>query len=152
MRFVRDDLQHPQVLALLEEHLRSSRSHSPPESVHALDVESLRGPGIAFWTAWDGEDLLGCGALKRLDAQHVELKSMRTAYAHQRKGVARAILTHLLAEAQANGFARMSLETGTPDAFAAARALYRDVGFEECDPFEGYVLDPYSVFMTRQLQ
>jgi putative acetyltransferase len=151
MRFVRDDLQHPKVLALLEEHLRSSRSHSPPESVHALDVESLRGPGIAFWVAWDGEDLLGCSALKRLDAQHVELKSMRTSYAHQRKGVARAMLTHLLTEAKASGFERMSLETGTPDAFSAARALYRDMGFEECGPFAGYVLDPYSVFMTRQL-
>jgi len=151
MRFVVGELDHPQVLELLEEHLRSSRLHSPPESVHALDVQSLRHPEIAFWTVWEGDELLGCGAFRRLDASHAELKSMRTAYAHQRKGVGRAMLEHLLAEAIAGGFVRISLETGSPDAFAPARALYRDMGFDECGPFTGYVPDAYSVFMTRTL-
>lgn len=151
MRFVLGELNHPQVLELLEEHVRSSRLHSPPESVHALDVQSLRHPDIAFWTVWDGDELLGCGALRRLDADHAELKSMRTAYAHQRKGVGRAMLEHLLAEAQESGVARISLETGSPDAFAPARSLYRDMGFDECGPFAGYVPDAYSVFMTKSL-
>jgi putative acetyltransferase len=144
-------LDHPDVCRLLQDHLRSAALHSPPESVHALDIEALRGRGITFWTAWQDTELLGCGALKQLDAHHVEIKSMRTVTRHQRKGVAAGILRHLLAEATRRGYRRVSLETGSMDAFAPARNLYARFGFETCGPFDGYVEDPYSVFMTREL-
>ena len=113
-----DDLRGPEIQALLQEHLRNMALHSPPESVHALDINALRKPGITFWTAWNNADLLGCGALKLLDAQraddapHAEIKSMRTAAAHLRKGVARALLSHIIGVARQRGYARLSLETG----------------------------------------
>ena len=146
-----DDLQGAPIQALLREHLASMHEHSPPESVHALDLEALRHPSITFWTAWDGDDLLGCGALKQLDGTHAELKSMRTASTHLRKGVARAMLRHILSEAQTRGLQRISLETGTPAPFIAAQKLYADEGFVECGPFADYALDPYSLFMTKAL-
>jgi putative acetyltransferase len=151
MRIQLDDLRGPEVHALLDEHLRGMHALSPPESVHALDLDGLRQPHIRFWTAWDGADLLGCGALKLLDAQHAEIKSMRTATQHLRKGVARALLAHILEQAQALGVQRLSLETGPVPGFAAAHRLYQDFGFQECGPFAGYTLDPHSVFMTRLL-
>jgi putative acetyltransferase len=125
--------------------------HSPPESVHALDLEALRRPEITFWTAWQAGELLGCGALKALDAAHGEIKSMRTAKRHLRKGVAAALMRHILREARERGYRRLSLETGSPDAFLPARAMYERFGFEECGPFGDYVEDPYSVFMTIAL-
>ena len=146
-----DDLSGPQIRALLDEHLQSMYSLSPPESVHALDLEALRAPGISFWTVWSGDALLGCGALKALDARHGEIKSMRTAAVHRRNGVAQAMLQHSLAEAAKRGYARLSLETGTQADFEPARRLYRKFGFEECPPFADYVEDPNSVFMTRAL-
>ena len=146
-----DDLQGSAIQALLQEHLDDMFSSSPPESVHALDLDALRHPDITFWTAWDGDDLMGCGALKQLSPDHAELKSMRTARAHLRKGVARAMLRHILAAARAKGFKRISLETGTPAPFVAAQKLYASEGFVECEPFASYVLDPYSVFMTKVL-
>jgi putative acetyltransferase len=146
-----DDLQGAPIQALLREHLASMHEHSPPESVHALDLHALRHPSITFWTAWDGDDLLGCGALKQLDGIHAELKSMRTSRMHLRKGVARAMLRHILSEARARGLQRISLETGTPAPFIAAQKLYVDEGFVECGPFADYVLDPYSLFMTKAL-
>jgi putative acetyltransferase len=146
-----DDLEGPEIHALLREHLRNMALHSPPESVHALDVEGLRKPGITFWTAWEGGELLGCGALKELDSRHAEIKSMRTSPAHLRKGVARTLLKHMLEEAGRRGYTRLSLETGSAEAFEPARKLYADFGFEYCGPFGDYVEDPYSVFMTREL-
>ncbi|MBT3067855.1 GNAT family N-acetyltransferase [Rhodoferax sp. U11-2br] len=146
-----DDLQGSAIQALLQEHLDDMHSSSPPESVHALDLDALRHPDITFWTAWDGDELMGCGALKQLSPEHAELKSMRTARPHLRKGVARAMLRHILAAAQAKGFQRISLETGTPAPFVAAQKLYASEGFVECGPFASYVLDPYSVFMTKVL-
>ena len=148
-----DDLRGPEIKALLEEHLAHMRSISPPESVHALDLDALRRPEISFWTAWsaDGAALLGCGALKHLDARHGEIKSMRTAAAARRGGVARALLAHIVAEAGRRGYARLSLETGAEPPFVPARALYARFGFVVCGPFEGYTLDPNSVFMTRTL-
>ncbi len=146
-----DDLRGAPIAALLQEHLDSMHALSPPESVHALDLAALRQPHITFWTAWDGDELLGCGALKRLDTDHFELKSMRTARAHLRKGVARALLRRILAHARAEGIARISLETGSAPAFAPARQLYAREGFVECGPFEGYGPDPHSVFMTLAL-
>lgn len=146
-----DDLQGPEVRRLLAEHLHSMTLHSPPESIHALDLTGLLAPDVTFWSAWDGADLLGCGALKELDPYHGEIKSMRTASRHLRKGVARAMLAHILAEARRRGYVRLSLETGTAAAFEPAHRLYASAGFIHCAPFAGYVEDPYSVFMTREL-
>jgi putative acetyltransferase len=151
MEIRRDDLRGPEIARLLEEHLRDMHLHSPPESVHALDLERLRRPEITFWTVWGGSELMGCGALKELDTAHGEIKSMRTASAHLRKGVAAALVRHILAEARKRGYRRLSLETGAPDAFMPARRLYERHGFSYCGPFADYVDDPYSVFMTREL-
>jgi putative acetyltransferase len=147
-----DDLESPAVHALLREHLRNMALHSPPESVHALDLEALRRPEVTFWTAWEDGELLGCGALKELDSHHAEIKSMRTSSSHLRKGVARALLLHILAEARSRRYTRLSLETGSAAAFDPARRLYAASGFTECEPFADYVEDPCSVFMTRALQ
>jgi putative acetyltransferase len=149
MKIKLDDLTGAEIHQLLQQHLHSMTLHSPPESIHALDIDALRQPGISFWTAWENEALLGCGALKALDAQHAEIKSMRTAAEHLRQGVAAAMLAHIITEARRRGFHRLSLETGSADAFAPARRLYAGFGFEYCEPFAEYVPDPYSVFMTR---
>ena len=146
-----DDLGGPEIRALLREHLDSVAQYSPPRSVHALDLPALRAPNITFWTAWDNGALLGCGALKALDDGHAELKSMRTARAHLRRGVARALLGHILHEAGRRGHRRVSLETGSHAAFHPAHALYTSFGFVRCGPFGDYVEDPHSIFMTRTL-
>ena len=146
-----DDLSGPEIAELLREHLRSAALHSPPESVHALDLEGLRKPEITFWSFWEGPELLGCGALRELDAHHGEIKSMRTATAHLRRGVASRILIHILEVARQRSYRRLSLETGSMEAFAPARSLYSRFGFQPCGPFADYVEDPYSVFMTIEL-
>lgn len=151
MQIVEDDLTGDAVAALLNEHLTGMRQHSPPESVHALDLAGLRSPGITFWTAWDGEQLLGCGALKELDEQHGEIKSMRTAQAHVGKGVASAILSKLMQEAIRRSYRRLSLETGSGPAFDAAHRLYLKFGFAYCGPFGNYREDPFSRFMTLEI-
>jgi putative acetyltransferase len=142
-------LDHPEVVALLQEHLQSMAQLSPPESIHALDIGGLREPRITFWSAWQDEELMGCGALKQLDVAHGEIKSMRTASRHRRKGVAAAMLEHILAEAGCRRYHRLSLETGSMQGFDAARQLYARFGFEFCGPFADYTDDPNSVFMTR---
>ena len=147
-----DDLSGPEIRALLEEHLQDMRRISPPESVHALDLHALRRPEITFWTAWSGSDLVGCGALKTLDAAHGEIKSMRVSGAYRRSGAGRAMLAHILAEARTRGLQRLSLETGSQPEFEPARRLYASEGFAECGPFASYIEDPCSVFMTRALQ
>jgi putative acetyltransferase len=146
-----DDLQHPAVRALVAEHLRSMHAMSPPESCHAFDVDQLRAPDVSFWTAWDGAVLLGGGALKQLDPRHGEIKSMRTPQQLRRRGVGKAILSHIIAVARQRGYARLSLETGSFDAFIPARTLYASFGFEYCGPFGEYKLDPLSSFMTLAL-
>jgi putative acetyltransferase len=146
-----DDLTGPEIQELLTEHLRWMYRVSPPESVHALDLEKLCRPEITFWTNWDGPNLAGCAALKRLDAEHGEVKSMRTADAYQRRGVATHLLGHLIDEARRQGLRRLSLETGSQPYFEPARRLYDRFGFQFCGPFDGYVEDPNSVFMTREL-
>jgi putative acetyltransferase len=151
MRIEIDDLTRPAIHALLNEHLQSMHALSPPESVHALDLSKLRSPDITFWSAWEGDELLGCGALKELDPGHGELKSMRTPQAARRRGAGRAILEHALGVARARGYKRLSLETGTVEAFAPAQSLYASVGFEVCGPFADYREDPHSVFMTLRL-
>lgn len=146
-----DDLRHPAVIALLQEHLDWMHRISPPESVHALDLAALRRPDITFWTLWDGDALAGCGALRELAQGHGEVKSMRTAQTHLRRGVAARMLEHILAEARRRGYGRLSLETGSMAYFAPARALYARAGFSPCAPFGDYIDDPNSVFMTRTL-
>jgi putative acetyltransferase len=147
-----DDLAGAEIRALLAEHLNSMHELSPPESVHALDVTALLKPDITFWTVWSEGDLLGCGALKELSPRHGEVKSMRTASAHRRKGVARAMLEHIIAEARRRSYARLSLETGSMLAFEPARRLYESFGFKYCGPFADYTEDPNSVFLTRALR
>ena len=139
------------VAALLREHLQGMADHSPPESIHALDIDALMAPDITFWTMRDGRELLGCIALKQLDDKHGEIKSMRTASAHLRKGVAAVLLEHLIAEARRRSYERLSLETGSGAGFEAAQALYRKFGFEYCGPFASYRDDPFSRFMTTTL-
>jgi putative acetyltransferase len=146
-----DDLARPAVRALIDEHLGDMRATSPPESIHALDHDQLRAEHVTFWTAWDEDGLLGCGALKQLDAEHGEIKTMRTAPAARRRGVGAAVLGFLLAEARRRGYRRVSLETGSQDFFAPARRLYARHGFVVCEPFADYVADPNSVFMTLHL-
>jgi len=143
-----DDLTGSKIRALLEEHLAEMRSQSPACSVHALDLERLRRPEITFWTAWREAALAGCGALKALDGRHGEIKSMRTAAAHLRKGVASHLMRHILEEAKRRSYERLSLETGSAPDFEPARSLYKRFGFKLCGPFAEYVEDPYSVFMT----
>ena len=147
-----DDLSRPAVHALLEEHLQNMRQLSPPESVHALDIDKLREPDITFWTAWRGGDLLGCGALKQIDATQGEVKSMRTPQAGRRQGAAKAILAHVVEVARSRGYERLWLETGSMAAFAPARTLYGRFGFIDCGPFAGYRDDPNSRFMTLRLR
>ncbi|MDQ0225945.1 GNAT family N-acetyltransferase [Metabacillus niabensis] len=146
-----DDLTGPEVAQLIMEHLQGMKLNSPPESIHALNLEQLRQPNITFWSAWNGKDLLGCGALKELDAKHGEIKSMRTSSAHLRTGVAKRLLQHIIDVAKERGYARLSLETGSMDAFAPARKLYTSFGFDYCEPFSDYIEDPNSVFMTKEL-
>lgn len=147
----RDDLTHPDVLALLDLHLRAAHENSPPGSVYALDVSGLRDPSVTLWTLWEGAALLGMGALKALGAGEGEIKSMRTAPAHVRRGVARALLEHVIAEARARGYARIHLETGTDAPFEAAHALYRRAGFVECAPFGGYHDTVFARYFTKAL-
>jgi putative acetyltransferase len=144
-----DDLSRPAIHALLNEHLQSMYALSPPESVHALDLDKLRQPDITFWSAWEGALLLGCGALKELDAGHGEVKSMRTPAAQRRQGAGRALLAHIIDVAQSRGYQRLSLETGAMEAFKPAQKLYESFGFVYCGPFGDYRDDPHSVFMTK---
>ena len=151
MRIELDDLSRPQVHALLREHLSNMYELSPPESVHALDLTKLRSPDIAFWTVWDESLLLGCGALKELSSTHGEVKSMRTPKSLRRRGAGRAVLVHIVGEARSRGYRRLSLETGSNEAFKPAQKLYESFGFTYCGPFGDYKADPNSVFMTLEL-
>ena len=152
MKICLDDLTHPNVIALLEEHLQDMHAVSPPESIHALDLAGLRKPEMRFWSMWnEKEELAGCVALKQHDAHLGEVKSMRTARAFHRQGVASQLLTHVIVQAKALQLSQLSLETGTETYFSPARALYRKFGFVECAPFAQYKLDPNSVFITLLL-
>lgn len=151
MRIEIDNLTHPKVAELLQEHLDDMYATSPAESVHALDLENLRKPDITFWTAWQQQDLLGCGALKILSTQHAEIKSMRTARQHLRKGVAAQLLEHIIQQAKTQNLERLSLETGSQPFFQPAITLYKSYGFEFCEPFASYKIDPNSKFMTLVL-
>ena len=151
MRIELDDLSRPEIHALLNEHLQNMYALSPPESVHALDLERLRRPEITFWTAWEGTQLVGCGALKELDPLHGEIKSMRTPETVRRRGAGRVILNHIIAVARTRGYQRLSLETGSMEAFTPAQKLYESAGFSYCGPFGEYIDDPNSAYMTLRL-
>jgi putative acetyltransferase len=151
MKIEIDDLSRSAIHALLNEHLQSMYALSPPESVHALDLERLRRPEITFWSAWEGPLLKGCGALKELDRRHGEVKSMRTPNALRRQGAGRAILAQIIEIARSRAYERLSLETGSLDAFKPAQRLYESFGFTYCGPFGEYVEDTNSVFMTMRL-
>jgi putative acetyltransferase len=146
-----DDLSGPEIAALLADHLSEMHEHSPPESVHALNLDELRKPDITLWSIWSGDELVGCGALKELEGEHGEIKSMRTAPAFRGKGVGKLMLRHILDEAKSRGYKRLNLETGSMAAFGPARRLYESHGFTYCGPFADYVMDPNSAFMTKEL-
>jgi putative acetyltransferase len=151
MRIEIDDLTHPQVLALLNEHLSNMFELSPPEQVFALDVTKLRAPDVTFWTVWDGDALLGCGALKELSPTHGEVKSMRTPRALRGRGAGRAVLARIVEVARQRGYNTLSLETGSHPAFLAAQSLYQAFGFAYGGPFGSYRENPHSVFMSLKL-
>lgn len=151
MHIREDDLTGNKIAELLREHLENMNEITPPESVHALDLEALRSPDISFFSAWEGDELLGCGALKELDSRSGEVKSMHTAKPHRCRGVASKILEHIIIEAQQRAYDCLNLETGAFAEFAPAQALYTRYGFEYRGPFGEYIDDPNSVFMTKKL-
>ncbi|UKS30969.1 GNAT family N-acetyltransferase [Paenibacillus sp. HWE-109] len=146
-----DDLTGAQVIALVGEHFQSMSAQSPAESMHALNLDGLKKPEITFWSVWDHNEIMGCGALKELGGQHGEIKSMRTSALHLRKGVAKRLLEHIIEEAKRRGYVRLSLETGSMESFQPAIKLYETLGFHYCEPFADYIEDPNSVFMTKEL-
>ncbi len=150
-RIVEDDLSGAATRALLEQHFAGMLANSPAGSCHFLDFDGLNAPDVTFWSIHEGDRLAGCGALKMLDAAHGEIKSMRTADAFLRRGVAARMLEHIIAEAQHRGVGRLSLETGSGAAFEPAIALYRRYGFADCPPFACYKPDPFSRFMTCEI-
>ena len=151
MRIEIDDLSRPEVHALLSEHLANMYELSPPEQVFALDLSKLKSPEITFWTVWQENLLLGCGALKELTSTHGEIKSMRTPAKLRSRGAGRAVLARIVETARQRGYTLLSLETGTHPAFLAAQQLYRSAGFQETGPFASYKEDPHSLFMELRL-
>jgi putative acetyltransferase len=151
MHIKEDDLTGPEIRALLETHFAGMLANSPEGSCHFLDFDGLNAPDVTFWSIWDKDSLAGCGALKELSPEHGEIKSMRTHEDHLRKGVGAMMLTHIISEARERGYRRLSLETGSSEAFSPALALYEAHGFQYCPPFGDYVEDPFSRFMTLAL-
>ena len=151
MNIIIDDLTDPQVRQLLSEHLDDMNAISPPESVHALDLQSLQQSDITFWTIWSSDKLAGCVALKEHDQCYGELKSMRTSADFKKRGVASTLLNHLILEGRSRGYKEINLETGTMSYFTPAHNLYRKYGFSECGPFANYPLDPNSTFFSLPL-
>ncbi|MFF7359731.1 GNAT family N-acetyltransferase [Streptomyces sp. NPDC008125] len=151
MKISVDDLSGRDIAEFLQAHVDEMRAITPLESKHALDLDGLRVPDVTFWTAYDGDTLIGCGAVKRIEEGHAEIKSMRTEPTRKRTGVASQLLAHIITEARGMGYRRLSLETGATDSFAPARALYEKFEFTYCGPFANYREDPNSAFMTRLL-
>ena len=145
------NLEAPEFIALIDTHAELMLSLSPPGSCHFLPMDGLKDPAVTVWEMRDGEDLVGCGGLKELSATHGEIKSMHTLSAKRGAGLGRKMLEHVMAEAAARGYTRLSLETGSMEGFKPSRSLYQSSGFEICPPFGDYVEDPHSVFMTREM-
>ena len=146
-----DAAEDSRVVALLEAHLATMRAASPPASVFALDLEGLRADDVAFWAMWKNASVVACGALRELSPMHGEIKSMHTDKTHRGRGFGAKMLEHILTQANDRGYARLSLETGSPDIFLPAQRLYQRFGFDFCDAFSPYEPNPFSVFMTREL-
>lgn len=151
MRIVVDDLTGADIQALLERHAQGMVENSPEDACHYLDLAGLKVPEVTVWTIWDGESLAGCGAMREIDATHGEVKSMRTHDDHLGKGVGRKVLSHIIETARGRGYKRLSLETGSTPAFAAAIRLYETSGFTTCGPFDGYPDSEFSRFFTLEL-
>ncbi len=151
LRITEGGLDDGQVIAMLKFHFETNISVTPKGSAHVFDLSRLKAPDISFWSAWDGDTLMGVGALKRINASDGEIKSMHTLKTARRSGVGAAMLQHIMTEARKMGLSRLYLETGSFDFFAPARALYARHGFTECAPFEGYKPDPNSTFMMREI-
>ena len=151
MHIIKDDLTGSEIRALLETHFAGMLANSPEGSCHFLDFDGLNAPDVTFWSIWDNDALMGCGAMKELTPEHGEIKSMRTHADHLRKGAGAAMLAHIIAQARERGYRRLSLETGSSDAFIPALSMYIAHGFAFCPPFGDYVEDPFSCFMTLDL-
>ncbi len=151
MQIREDDLKGERITRFLREHLDNMHEITPPESVHALDIDGLRSPDVTFWSAWESDEVVGCGALKELDASSGEVKSMRTAETRRGMGIGSGILEHILSEAGKRGYERLYLETGAMPEFEPARVFYERHGFTYRRPFGNYTEDPNSVFMTKKL-
>lgn len=151
MQIIKDDLTNPEVILLLEEHMKDMQATSPPESIHALNIEKLRDSQVVFWSIWDDKNLAGCGAYIELDKSHAEIKSMRTSTLYKNKGVASLMLKHIIEQAKIKGYTRISLETGSMQYFEPARQLYLKHGFEFTTPFSHYKDDPNSQFLTKNI-
>lgn len=152
MKIVHDTaISDPRVVRMLQDHLDAATAQTGPGCAHALDADALRHPDIALWTAWEDDTLAGTGATKRLTPEHREIKSMFVAPAFRRRGVGQALINHILRISRDDGVTRLSLETGSWDYFAPARAFYLRHGFTSCPPFGNYRADPNSVWMTRAL-
>lgn len=151
MKIIDDDLEGPKIAALLQEHVQGMFDASPPDSIHTLNIDALRSPNITVWSAWEGSELLGCGALKDIDAETGEIKSMRTAEPHLGKGVATEILQHIVKVSRQRGYQCLYLETGSAPAFQPAHSLYVKAEFSYCGPFADYSEDPFSRFMVLPL-
>jgi len=151
MKITEGGLDDARVQTLLAHHFATARAETAPGSAHALDLSGLKSPDVHFWSAWDGENLIAIGALKRLSESHGEIKSMHTDQSHRRTGAGSAMLRHIIGRARQMGLSRLSLETGSWPYFVPARALYQRYGFVECPPFGSYQADPNSVFMTLEL-
>jgi len=151
MKIIVDDLAGKEIAAFLEEHIEDMKSTSPPESKHALDLEGLRQDDVTFWSMWEGDQLVSCGAIKELSSGHGEIKSMRTSTKIRGKGFASKMLTHIIKEARTRGYQNLSLETGSMPFFIPAVNLYKKFGFEICEPFANYKEDPNSIFMSKAL-
>ena len=152
MKIVEDDLSGPEIAVLLSDHLDGMAKHSPPESIHALDLNALRAPDIRFWSVWDGENIAGCAALREISPVQGEIKSMRTGAAYLGRGVASLLLEHVAKEARRRNYESLNLETGSGEAFAPAHKLYEKFGFSYCGPFADYTDDPFSRLMMPDLR
>jgi putative acetyltransferase len=146
-----DDLTGEATIGLIRAHLAHMAEVTPAESIYALDLSGLRGPGVTFWSVWDGDEIIGCAALREIDPAHGEIKSMHTVKTRRGSGIARKVLDFVMAEARRRGYRRLSLETGSSPEFEAARRLYAGAGFTETDPIPGYGPDHHSYFMTLEL-
>lgn len=152
MNIIEDDVTGTEILALLERHARGMQENSPPGACHYLDPAGLRDPHITVWSVWDDHDLAGCGALREISPDHGEIKSMRTADDHLGQGVGRLMLEHIIETAHARGYRRLSLETGSTEAFTAATRLYESAGFVPCGPFDDYLATEFSRFFALELE